>query len=116
MWFDIQVVGCGLDGLHSTPRRKIVFCLGHYSAQISSGSHTVFYLMSISSYFLEVKSAEVSDYSISYITDIKNAWNCKSDPTYVSWRGAPLRNEKATLFFTVYKLFPPVPVAARSKA
>jgi hypothetical protein len=31
--FDINVVGCGLDGLHSTPRRNIVFCLGHYSAR-----------------------------------------------------------------------------------
>jgi len=75
MCFDIHVFGCGLDGLHSSPRRKIVFCLGHYSAHTSSGSHKVFYLMSIRSYFLEVKAVEALNCSISSSTDIKNAWN-----------------------------------------
>lgn len=103
MCFDINMVGCGLDGLYSTPRGKIVFCLGHYSAQTSYGSHTVFYLMSTSSYFLEVKSVEALDYSISSSTDIKNKWNCKYNPPYVSWRGTPLRNKQLTLFFTVRK-------------
>jgi len=75
MCFDIHVFGCGLGGLNSNPRRKIVFCLGHYSAQTSSGSHKVFYLMGIRSCFLEIKAVEGLDNSISYSTDIKNAWN-----------------------------------------
>ena len=76
----MKVVGCGLDDLHSTPRRKIVFSLSHYSAQTSSRSQTVFFLMCITSYFLEIKAAEALDYFLLSITDIKNAWSCTSNP------------------------------------